>query len=208
MKRYTFLLAMAALAAPVLVQSQADDSTVAKIVDEGKNHNQVMNHLKHLTKKIGPRLTGSPELQKACDWTASMFKKFGCQNVHLEQWGEIPVGFERGKHQVGRMVEPEQADFEFTTAAWTPGTRGLVRGEAILEPTTMAEFEKVKSKIKGAWIVSKRTGGGGGRPGGGGAGGGNRPPGAAGGPPVTAPPPTPVAPQGSDELQAVLDAIA
>src|SRR5262245_41273808 len=116
---------------------QADSATIDKIIDEGKNRNQVMQHLTHLTKKIGPRLTSSPQLQRACDWTAKKFKEFGCDNVHLEQWGEFAVGFERGKKQIGRMVAPDMLDFEFTTNSWTPGTKGLVRGPAIKEPETM-----------------------------------------------------------------------
>lgn len=170
MKARLLIFALAVLGAPAFVQSQHDEGIVAKIVDEGKNRNQVMAHLKHLTKNIGPRLTGSPQLQKACEWTASKFREYGLQNVKLEQWGEVPVGFERGKRQVGRMVEPYAYDFEFTSPSWTPGTKGLVRGEAILAPENMADFEKVRDRLKGAWLIRKapagggRGGGGGGRP--------------------------------------------
>jgi hypothetical protein len=171
MKRSAIFLALAVLAAPVLVQSQAEPDIVGKIVDEGKNRNQVMNHLRHLTKNIGPRLTGSPQLQRACEWTAQKFREYGLQNVKLEQWGEVPVGFERGKRQVGRMVAPYAYDFEFTSPAWSPGTKGLVRGDAVIEPATMAEYEKVKSQLRGAWVIRRAAAGfgggrGGGRPGG------------------------------------------
>jgi carboxypeptidase Q len=137
---------------------QADPQTVGKIVDEGKNHNQIMSHLDYLTHKIGPRLTASPKLDKAYEWTQKKFKEFGCKNVHLEEWGEYNVGFDRGKKQIARMVLPDKMEFEFTTPSWTPGTKGLVRGLAVAEPTTMEEFEKVKYKLKGAWVISKRTG--------------------------------------------------
>ncbi len=132
---------------------QADPATIEKIVDEGKNRNQVVQHLTYLTKKIGPRLTSSPQLQKACEWTERKFKEFGCQNVHLEQWGVFPVGFDRGKKQIGRMIAPDKVDFQFTTSSWSPGTRGLVRGLAIKEPESMEEFSKVKDKLKGAWVI-------------------------------------------------------
>lgn len=191
MKRLALIFALGVLAAPLTVRSQSDDPIVAKIVDEGKNRNQVMAHLKYLTKTIGPRLTGSPQLQRACDWTAGQFRKYGLQNVHLEQWGEVPVGFERGKRHVGRMVTPYAMDFEFTSPSWTPGTNGLVRGEAVLEPTTMAEYEKVKNRLRGAWLVRKTAPGFGGGRGGGGA---------PGGPPA--------APQQSDEQRGVAEAIA
>lgn len=174
MKTRAILIGLMALATPILVQSQHDDNTVAKIIDEGKNRNQVMDHLRHLTKNIGPRLTGSPQLQKACDYTMAKFKEYGLTNVHLEQWGEVPVGFERGKSSSGKMVSPEVRNFEFTSPAWTPGTNGPLRGKAVKAPTTMEEFEKVKESLKGAWVLmppaAPRGGGGrGGRGGGGGA---------------------------------------
>jgi hypothetical protein len=151
------LLASILLFAPRLTSAQADPETISRIVQEGKSDNKVMEHLRHFTKKIGPRLTGSPQAEKACKWAADQFKKFGCKNVNLEQWGEWPVGFERGKKSVGRMISPQEATFEFTTPSWSPGTKGAVRGPAIVEPTTMEEYEKVKDKLKGAWLLSRSS---------------------------------------------------
>lgn len=142
---------------PQTLFAQADPQTVAKIVDEGKNHSQIMAHLQHLTKNIGHRLTGSPQLDRAYDWTQKKFKEFGCKNVRLEEWGEFPVGFDRGKRQWGKMIYPEKLNFEFTSASWTAGTKGALRGPALPEPTTMEEFNAVKDNLKGKWLVSKRT---------------------------------------------------
>ena len=142
---------------PAMTQAQSDPKIVDAIVEEGKNHSKVMQHLDYLTHKIGHRLTASPQLDKAYEWTQKKFKEFGCKNVHLEQWGEFPVGFDRGKRQIARMVSPEVMNFEFTTSSWTPGTKGPLRGMAVLEPTTKEEFEKVKDQLKGAWIISTRT---------------------------------------------------
>jgi hypothetical protein len=138
--------------------SQGDPAVIARIIDEGKNRNQVMEHLRYLTHEIGPRLTGSPKLQRACEWTAEMFRKFGLQNVRLEKWGEVPVGFDRGSRQIARMVAPERRDFEFTTRAWSAGTNGLVRGKALLRPQTLQELENIRPLLKGAFIVVPPTG--------------------------------------------------
>src|SRR5688500_12260239 len=73
---------------------QGDPAIIDKILDEGKNRNQVMSHLRYLTGNIGHRLTGSNSLQAACDWTVSKFRGYGL-DAKLEQWGEIPVGFQR-----------------------------------------------------------------------------------------------------------------
>jgi hypothetical protein len=149
---FTVLIAGSAVCAAF---GQADPATVQRIVQHGKTENQVMRHLWHLCKNIGPRLTGSSKLLKACDWTMLRFKEFGLKNVHLDYWGQVPVGFERGARQTGRMVAPYEWDFEFTTPAWSPGTGIKRRGVAILEPTTMAEYEKVKGKLRWAWIITQ-----------------------------------------------------
>ncbi len=136
-----------------LAYSQGEPSTLDRIIDQGKNHSQVVQRLHELCFDIGPRVTGSPKLEKAQAWAMSKFKSWGLTNIHLEKWGEVPVGFERGDRQVGRMVEPFAAPISFTTMNWTPGTNGLVRADAVLAPETLADFERDKAKLKGAWVV-------------------------------------------------------
>jgi carboxypeptidase Q len=143
----TLVLAFSTLALP-----QADPAILAKITGEGKNRSQVMKHLNHLSKKIGPRLSTSENLDRAYEWTQKKFKEFGCKNVHLEEWDEWPVGFQRGKCS-GRMISPEARTFEFTTPSWTEGTHGRKKGFAILAPATMEEFISKKDDLKDAWIV-------------------------------------------------------
>lgn len=134
-------------------QGQGDSAIISKIVDEGKNRSQVMKTLTELTSKFGPRLTSSTNLERASKWAMDQFKKAGCTNVHLEQWGEFPVGFDRGRKSFGRMNLPEKAEFEFTSPSWTEGTRGPLKGRAVVAPTTVEEFNAAKDKLKGAWLV-------------------------------------------------------
>jgi hypothetical protein len=141
--------------------AQGDPAVIDRILDEGKNRNQVMSHLRHLTHNIGHRLTGSNSLQAACEWTRDEFRKYGL-TASLEQWGEIPVGFQReqGGH-VGRMVSPVARNFEFTTRSWTPGTPGLVRGRAVMQPANMAAIDEMRSQLNGAWVIMRPQAGGG-----------------------------------------------
>jgi carboxypeptidase Q len=133
--------------------AQGDPTQLAKIVDEGKNHSQVVSLLHELAFDIGPRVTGSPELAKAQRWAMGHFKHWGLKNVHLEKWGDIPVGFERGRREVGRMILPTQADFSFTTNNWTEGTHGLKRGYVYREPKTLDEAKALVPKLKNSWIL-------------------------------------------------------
>lgn len=144
------LLSTAALAGP------ADVDT---LINLGKSKNQAFSTLKTFTSKFGPRLTGSPNLARAQDWAVSQFKAWGLQNVHKEQWGEVPVGFYRGKRQVARMVAPWNIEFQFTTPAWTPGTNGMSKIRPVLQPKTEEEFRAMEASLKGAWVVMDRPAG-------------------------------------------------
>src|SRR4051812_43026656 len=72
--------------------AQADTTRIVKIAAQD---NQVMKHLDGLVNGIGPRLTGSHNLERAYEWTQEQFKSFGLKNVHTEVWGEYPVYFDR-----------------------------------------------------------------------------------------------------------------
>jgi len=109
--------------------------------------------LDSISHQIGARLTGSPELAKGQQWAMTQFKKWGLSNVHLEQWGEVPVGFDRGPLQVARMVEPFDVEMEFTTPAWTNGTLGFIRAEAIKCPLTLDALKKVEPMLTGKWVI-------------------------------------------------------
>lgn len=137
-----------------LTFAQGEPATVKRIIEIGKDKNQVWETLTEVSTKIGPRLTASPNLDKAMDWAMAKFKSYGLTNVHLDYWGEWPVGFQRGKRQSARMIAPWNIQFEFTSPSWTPGTDGPMRGKAVLAPATMDEFNQVKGSLKGAWVVT------------------------------------------------------
>src|SRR5262245_55165411 len=73
-----------------------DDATIQRILDEGKTRCQVMDHLNDLTTQIGPRLTGSSNAYRANQWCMTQYEKWGLTNAHLEQWGTVGAGFDRG----------------------------------------------------------------------------------------------------------------
>lgn len=157
MKRLVFLAIGANLVC--FAASQGDASSLRRIVEVGKSQNRAFTTLKAFTSRFGPRLTGSPNLAAAQDWAVQQFKAYGCQNVHKEQWGEVPVGFYRGSRQVVRMTKPWATDFQFTTPAWTPGTNGMLKVKPLLEPETAEELEKRKAEFEGAWVVMRRSAG-------------------------------------------------
>jgi carboxypeptidase Q len=132
--------------------------TVMRIIDEGQNRNQIMKHLTYLCEEIGSRLTGSSRLERANFWAAEQFESFGLQNIQQHEWGTIPVRFDRGP-STGRMLEPVERDFEFTTRAWTAGTDGPAKGRVFREPSSEEEFDAIAEYLEGAWILRPAVGG-------------------------------------------------
>jgi carboxypeptidase Q len=70
-----------------------DYTVYQRIRDEGLSHSHVMEFASGLMDGIGPRLTGSPNLKRANDWTRDQFTAMGCSNAHLEDWGEFGMGW-------------------------------------------------------------------------------------------------------------------
>lgn len=150
--------------APVPNIKMGDPRAVSRIITIGQTDNHVMDHLRYLSEKIGPRLTGSSNAERANNWAKDQFQSWGLANAHIEAWGTIPVRFDRGPstgkvylNSNARSDPPEPAasvrDLEFTTMAWTAGTSGPAKGIVIKAPTTEEEYAAVKSKLKGAWVL-------------------------------------------------------
>ena len=136
------------------VAQTTETATVDAMIREGKDHSRVMAKLTELCTRIGPRLTGSPRLAQAQRWALAEFKGLGLKNVHLDEWGEVPVGFDRGSANSARLITPDRSeDLVFTTPCWTNGTKGKVRAEAVLCPATVEAIEAMKGTMAGKWIV-------------------------------------------------------
>jgi hypothetical protein len=125
----------------------------ARLVELAQRDNRAMDHLRYLTKEIGPRLTGSERYDRAAQWCLEQFQSWGLE-ARLETWGEMPVRFDRGVSR-GREIRPEARELEFLTRAWSRGTQGPLRARARLEPADADELEQHKSEYAGAWILRR-----------------------------------------------------
>jgi hypothetical protein len=108
-----------------------------------------MEYASALTDGIGPRLTGSPNLKRANEWTRDQFTAMGCSNAHLEDWGEFGMGWEQLNTWV-RMTSPDKAVFIAQAAPWSPSTKGVVSGAAVwADIQEEKDFEKYKGTLAG-----------------------------------------------------------
>ncbi|MDH6356454.1 M20/M25/M40 family metallo-hydrolase [Parabacteroides sp. PF5-9] len=136
----------------------AQDATVKKIIEIGQTDNQTMRHLDILTNRFGGRLVGSDAYENAAEWMVREYKSWGL-DVEIEEAGSVPVGFNRGPW-FGRMLSDNGMNLHFATPSYTSGTKGLQRGHVLIEPRTQEEFNRIKGKLNGAWVLisGKNTG--------------------------------------------------
>ncbi|MDO5665593.1 MAG: M28 family peptidase [Bacteroidia bacterium] len=145
-RRICFLILLVAVF-PVIAQNKVSK----KIMEIGKTDNRTMQHLDILANRIGGRPIGSDAYENATYWVADKLRGWGLE-VEIQEVGEMPVGFNRGPW-FGRMYGDNSMALDFVTPSYTSGTKGLQRGHVLIEPKTRQEFERIKGKLKGAWIL-------------------------------------------------------
>jgi carboxypeptidase Q len=132
---------------------KAPDEILAKIKDEGMKNSKVMDTLSYLTDIIGPRLTNSPQMKRANEWTRDTMKNWGLQNARLEPFGPFGRGWSL-KSFSAQVVEPQAIPLIAYPKAWSPGTNGVVTAEVVyLDAKTDADLEKYKGQLKGKIVL-------------------------------------------------------
>ena len=123
-----------------------------KIRAEGFYNSEVMHTLEELTDTIGPRLSGSPQMKKANDWTLEKLKGWGLDKAHLD-----PFEFGRGwSHDSAtiNLLSPREVSLHGIPVAWTPGTSGEITGDVIIfDAASEADLAQYKGKLAGKIIM-------------------------------------------------------
>lgn len=152
-----------------------------KIKEEGTKNSQVMKTLSYMSDVIGPRLTGSPGMKRANEWTRDTLASWGLQNARLEQWGPFGRGWTL-KRFYANVDGPTPFPLIAYPKAWSPGTDTLIPPPPPIDPkakksktaepaganhkgtaytgevvkfwaTTEAELEKYKGNLKGKIVL-------------------------------------------------------
>ena len=142
----------ATLPATLSAQQQPDLQIQTRIRQEGFRNSKVMEYASALTDTIGARLTGSPSMKKANEWTRQTLAEMGLVNAHLESY-DFGRGWSYDACSV-RMVSPEVVPLYAFPKAWAPGTNGPVRGKVtkvLLQ--SKEDLEKNKGKLAGAIVM-------------------------------------------------------
>lgn len=147
-------VALATLPLTAQVHEKVDYDAVMRIKDEGFGRSsRVMEFASWLTDVHGPRLTNSPQFRAAGEYVVKQMTELGFANVKLEPWGPFGRGWHNEYTHV-RVVSPYAASLLAFPKAWTPGTSGPLKGEAVLATLdTEADFAKVRGQLKGKFVL-------------------------------------------------------
>jgi carboxypeptidase Q len=158
--RWAVLSAVVGVAAGLPLRAAGEKISyedITKIRAEGMQRSQVMEIMSYLTDVYGPRLTGSPNIEKAGEWAVAKMKEWGLTNVAMEPWANrrnFDRGWSNDKFYLA-AVSPQPFPIVGTPTAWTPGTNGLVRADVVLvTATTEEELAQYKGKLTGKWVLA------------------------------------------------------
>ncbi len=161
-----FLLMFGLVSLPALgqrAQERIDADMNTRIRTEADRNSRIMHTIHYLSDVYSPRMTGTPNLTAAENWTKTELDKYGLENVHFENWDFGFPGWANEGLSV-HAVEPFKAPLVADAMAWTPGTKGAVTAETYNlippdNPTTgelVAYLTSVSKAIRGKIVLTGR----------------------------------------------------
>jgi len=155
------VLLLVLLASPATLLAQTGtapapnpNDPIQRIKDEGMKRSQVMETLSYLSDVIGPRLTASPGMKRANEWTRDQLTKWGLQNAHLAPWGPFGRGWAL-KRFSAQVVEPQTIPLIAFPKAWSPGFAAPITADVVyVDARTEADLEKFKGKLNGKIVLT------------------------------------------------------
>ena len=134
-------------------QEKIDLETISRIRYEGFTYSHVMELASGLMDSIGERLTGSPNMKRANEWTRDKLTEMGLTNAHLEPWGPFGRGW-ANQYVNARMTSPDITPLIVYSKAWTPGTNGVVAGKCVrVNIEKKEDLEKYRGKLAGTVVM-------------------------------------------------------
>ncbi len=153
MKKITFSALALSLCFTAFAQEPINSAAIAKIRAEGLDNSKVYDIAHQITDVTGPRLSNSPGLKKAQEWSMKYMNAMGLKNVHLEAWGEFGKGWQVDKYYAA-TITPFYRPIIASPKAWTPGTNGPIKSEVILiKADTITDLAKYKGKLTGKIVM-------------------------------------------------------
>ncbi len=146
LKSLACLTATAVLAS---AQEPANLRVIHEIKNEAFENSKVMDHVFYLADVHGPRLTNSPGHRAAAEWAMKRLTEYGLVNVRMEPFKAFGRSWNYSRYE-GHMLAPTYSPLIGYPMAWSEGTNGLVKGDAVLAVLQKkSDLDKYKGKLKG-----------------------------------------------------------
>lgn len=136
------------------VFSQNEDSVIIrKMADDVLSNGKAYENLRYLCKQVGPRLSGSPNAQKAVEATARMLKEAGADTVYLQPC--MVPHWVRGEKEKGyiQLANGKQYNLKLCALGNSEGSGKNGVTAAVIEVRSMAELDHLGEKILKGKIV-------------------------------------------------------
>src|ERR1700752_2694542 len=140
MKNFVFIIVTILFALNGFSQNE-DSIMIKKISDEILTNGKAYDNLRHLTKQIGARLSGSPQMVKAEKWGVQVMKESGADKAWLQQC-MVPHWVRGGK---------EKADVLYNGAV--TGARNTLLFHKQLDVLALGNSEGTKNKEVTAKVI-------------------------------------------------------
>ncbi|RYY72190.1 MAG: peptidase M28 family protein [Chitinophagaceae bacterium] len=147
-KTFLFFLITIGTLQSMLAQ-QNDAATAKKISEEVLRNSTAYENLRYLTKKIGPRLSGSINAQNAVEATAKMLKEAGADTVYLQPC--MVPHWQRGAKETGYIKSANGSRYNLSLCALGnsigSGPKGV--NGAVVEVRSLNELDELGTTVRG-----------------------------------------------------------
>jgi carboxypeptidase Q len=154
-RSFAVVILLVLFAVQIGAQEKLDLSMVQRIRKEGLENSRITDLLIYLCDVYAPRLPASPQYIKAGEWVVGKAKELGLENAQMETYGTFGRSWELQKFYAA-MTAPQYMPLIAFPKAWTPGTNGVLKGNAVLlDFKKPADLDKYKGKLKDAIVLTQ-----------------------------------------------------
>jgi carboxypeptidase Q len=126
----------------------ADSLLIRKIADDILVNGTAYSNLHTLTKKVGGRITGSPQMYKAEEWGQNALREAGADKVYLQACN-VPRWVRGAKEEAKLIVDGKQDPLAVLALGNSVGTDAKGLTAPVILVNSFEELEQKKDEIKG-----------------------------------------------------------
>lgn len=157
MKNSTILLFLLFSTGQLLAQT-TDEATIRRIYDEALSNGKSYEMIEYLTTKIGPRLSGSPGVAAAVEWSRDIMEEFGFDTVYLQP--VMVPHWVRGEKEMARIINSKKMGTVDLTVCALGNSAGTGPSGITANVVEVKNFDELRilgeAKIKGKIVFFNR----------------------------------------------------